>query len=67
MTSNCPREIHFICYVEKLAPFLMPLSMDIFYFPLLGLLEAKKTEMALSKTEKEWDWVGGGGEWGVYM
>ena len=53
MTSDCPKEIHFICYVEKLAPFLMPLSMDIFYFPLLGLLEAKKTEMALSKTEKE--------------
>lgn len=42
----------------------MPLSVDIFHFPLLGLLEAKKAEMALSKTKKEWDW-GVGGVWGV--
>ena len=48
----------------------MPLSVDIFHFPLLGLLEAKKAEMALSKTEKEWDWgagVCGGWGWGVYV
>ena len=42
----------------------MPLSVDIFHFPLLGLLEAKRAEGALGKTKKEGDGgVGGvGGE-----
>ena len=43
----------------------MPLRVAIFHLPLLGLLEAKKAEIILRMTEKEWDLGGWGcGGWG---